>query len=214
MTSTFSDRITSEAQLREWYRQPPDLVRKKVLSALDEHCRAFIEHAPFVLIGTAAPDGTADVSPKGGPPGFVTVLDEHRLAIPDLKGNNLLDSLTNIVHDPAIGLLFVIPGLDETLRVNGRACVTRDADVLAACEVKDRRPTAAIGVDVVETFVHCAKAFRRGDVWHPDAWPDRSDMASAACMMRDHVQLHDVPEEAVAENLEAGYAATMWEPGG
>jgi PPOX class probable FMN-dependent enzyme len=178
-----------------------DLVRKKVLPILSDHCRDFIAHSPFVLIGTAAPDGTADVSPKGAPPGFVAVLDDSRLAIPDLAGNNVLDSLTNIVANPAIGLLFVIPGLDETLRANGRACVTRDSTVLDACEVKDRRPTAAIGVDVVETFLHCAKAFRRGDV-HPDAWPNRSDIASVTCMVRDHVQLHDVPEEALARGLE------------
>jgi len=210
----FRDRITSEDELREWYRQPPELTQRKRVDRLDDHCRAFIEHSPFVLVGTAAPDGTADVSPKGGPPGFVVSLDERRLAIPDLAGNNLLDSLTNLLHHSGVGLLFLVPGRDETLRVNGRGCITRDPDVLAACAVKDRAPTAAIGVEVVEAFVHCAKAFRRGDVWDPKAWPDQSRLASAACMLRDHVELGDLPEETVTQFLEDGYAQTMWEPGG
>ena len=108
-----------------------------------------------MLIGTNSPDGTADVSPKGGPPGFVVVLDDQHLAIPDLAGNNLLDSIGNIVQGSGIGLLFLIPGMDETLRVNGRACLTTDASVLDVCAVKDRRPKAAIGVTVVEQFMHC-----------------------------------------------------------
>src|SRR3954468_24472943 len=116
--SPFRDRITTEADLREHYRQSKESTRRKRLRHLDAHCRAFVAHATFVLVGPAASDGTADVSPKGGPPGFVVVLDDHRLAIPDLAGNNLLDSLTNLLHDDAVGLLFVIPGLEETLRVN------------------------------------------------------------------------------------------------
>lgn len=210
----FDDVIASEAELREVYRQPAELTQRKKVGSIDEHCRGFIELSPFVLIGTAAADGTADVSPKGGPPGFVVTLDEHRLAIPDLSGNNLLDSITNLLHSPAVGLLFLIPGLDETLRVNGRGCITRDPDVLAACEVKDRRPTAAIGVEVQEAFVHCAKAFRRGGVWAPDTWLDREDLPSAACMLRDHIELADVPVALIEEDLERGYAASMWEPGG
>lgn len=215
----FRDRIETEDALREHYRQPSDITRRKRIDHLDEHCRAFVDHAPFVLVGTAAPDGTADVSPKGGPPGFVVVLDEHRLAIPDLAGNNLLDSLTNLVANPSIGLLFLVPGMEETLRVNGRGCITRDPAVLDACAVKDRRPTAAIGVDVTEAFVHCAKAFRRSGLWDPDAWPDRSDLSSAACMLRDHIArtepgFADVPVDVLDDGLEQGYAASMWEPGG
>jgi PPOX class probable FMN-dependent enzyme len=209
----FVDVITTEAELREHYRQPPETTQRKRIDHLDDHCRAFIDHATFVLLGSRASDGTADVSPKGGPPGFVVTLDSHRLAIPDLAGNNLLDTFTNLLADPAIGLLFVIPGQDETLRVNGTACIVRDDDVLDACSVKDRRPTAAIGVTVHEAFIHCAKAFRRGVMWKPDDWPDRHDLASAACMLRDHIEL-DVAEDDVDTYLEAGYEKTMWEPGG
>ena len=151
----FTDVVESEAELRGLYRNPAPLTQAKVIARLDHHARTFIEHSPFVLMGTSAPDGTADVSPKGGPPGFVVVLDDEHLAIPDLAGNNLLDSIGNIVNGSGIGLLFLIPGMDETLRVNGQACLTTDPSVLDACAVKDRRPKAAIGVTVVEQFMHC-----------------------------------------------------------
>jgi uncharacterized protein len=212
--SPFRECITTEAELREHYRQSSETTARKRIDHLDDHCRAFIAHSTFVLVGTAAPDGTADVSPKGGPPGFVVVLDDHRLAIPDLAGNNLLDSLTNVLHADGIGLLFVIPGLEETLRVNGHASLTRDPDVLEACAVRDRRPTAAIGVDVSEAFIHCAKAFRRGAMWRPEDWPDRSNLPTPGCMLRDHIQLEGMSGEALDELLEKGYEATLWEPGG
>ncbi len=212
--SPFRECITSEDELREHYRRPSETTERKRIDHLDDHCRAFVAHATFVLVGTVAPDGTADVSPKGGPAGFVVVLDDHRLAIPDLSGNNLLDSLTNIIRNDAVGLLFVIPGLEETLRVNGRASLTRDAEILDACAVKDRRPTAAIGVDVSEAFIHCAKSFRRGALWRPDEWPDRSELATAGCMLHDHIELEGVTGEVLDELLEKSYEASLWEPGG
>lgn len=212
--SPFVDVISTEAELRTHYRQASETTANKRIDHLDAHCRAFIDHAPFVLLGTRAPDGTADVSPKGGPPGFVVVLDDHHLAIGDLAGNNLLDTLTNLLSDPAIGLLFVIPGRDETLRVNGRACLSRDEAVLDACAVRDKRPTAAIGVTVHEAFIHCAKAFRRSALWSPDEWPDRDVVPSAACMLRDHIGLHEVDADVIDAVLEDGYRQTMWEPGG
>jgi PPOX class probable FMN-dependent enzyme len=207
--------VTSESALREIYRTPSDVVRRKVLGRLDEHARAFIDAAPFVLVGTASPDGTADVSPKGGPPGFVVVLDDGRLAIPDLAGNNLLDSITNIVHGSGVGLLFVIPGVDETLRVNGHACITTEPVVLDACAVKDRRPKAAIGVTVTQQYMHCAKAFRRSELWQTASWPDRATLPSLGCILRDQVLADaDITVEALDRILEDGYAATLWEPGG
>ena len=206
--------VTSEAELRDLYRMPGNVV-EKVLGQLDQHARAFIEAAPFVLVGTASPDGTGDVSPKGGPPGFVVVLDDHRLVIPDLAGNNLLDSITNIVAGSGIGLLFLVPGVDETLRVNGHACVTTDPAVLDACAVKDRRPKAAIGVTVTQQYMHCAKAFRRSELWKPQTWPDRSALPSLGCIIGDQIPaLRDVPAATIDESLEAGYADTLWEPGG
>lgn len=211
----FKDVVTSDDALRELYRMPAATTISKKLTALDVHARAFIESAPFVLIGTMSPDGTGDVSPKGGPAGFVVVLDDNRLAIPDLAGNNLLDSISNIVAGSGIGLIFLIPGVDETLRVNGHACVTTDPAVLDQCAVKDRRPKAAIGVTVAQQYMHCAKAFRRSELWNPQAWPDKAALPSGGCIARDqYSEIFDMPADQITEMLESNYAATMWEPGG
>ena len=211
----FTDVVESEAELRELYRHPAPLTKAKVIARLDQHARTFIEHSPFVLLGTSAPDGTADVSPKGGPPGFVIVLDDEHLAIPDLAGNNLLDSIGNIVSGSGIGLLFLIPGMDETLRVNGQACLTTDPAVLDACAVKDRRPKAAIGVTVVEQFMHCAKAFRRSELWQHESWPDRDALPSLGCILKDQIPgVGDVDAAAIDASLEADYTKSLWEPGG
>jgi hypothetical protein len=206
--------VTTESELRELYRMPGGTV-DKVLGSLDDHARTFIAAAPFVLIGTSSPDGTGDVSPKGGPAGFVAVLDDHRLVIPDLAGNNLLDSITNIVAGSGIGLLFIIPGVDETLRVNGRACITTDPAMLDLCAVMDRRPKAAIGVTVTQQYMHCAKAFRRSALWKPETWPDASALPTLGCILRDQIPaLQGAAVEQIDEMLEAAYDATMWEPGG
>ncbi len=206
--------ITTESELRSLYRMPGSTV-DKVQGELDAHARAFIDASPFVLVGTASPDGTGDVSPKGGPPGFVVVLDDHRLVIPDLAGNNLLDSITNIVEGSGVGLLFLVPGVDETLRVNGRACITTDPTVLDACAVKDRRPKAAIGVSVTQQYMHCAKAFRRSELWQPSSWPDRSTLPTLGCIIRDQIPgLKEVPAELIDQSLEESYATSLWEPGG
>jgi PPOX class probable FMN-dependent enzyme len=206
----FADVITTEAGLREIYKPPGDGAVRKQIDALDDNCRAFIAHSPLVLVGTADAAGRCDVSPKGGPAGFVRVLDDNRLALPDLYGNNRIDSMRNLLEAPGIGLLFLIPGLDETLRVNGRGYVVRDPDVLDACVVHDRRPRSAIGIVVEEAFIHCAKAFKRGGVWEPSAWPDRSDMPTIPCMVRDHVAIPGVTAEQVRDALERDYAATLW----
>jgi uncharacterized protein len=206
--------VTTESELRALYRMPGKTV-DKVLGALDDHARTFIDAAPFVLVGTTSPDGTGDVSPKGGPAGFVVVLDDHRLLIPDLAGNNLLDSITNVVNGSGVGLLFLVPGVDETLRVNGHANITTDAAMLDACAVKDRRPKAAIGVTVTQQYMHCAKAFRRSELWNPDTWPDRSTLPTLGCIIRDQIPaLREVPVDVIDESLESNYSATLWEPDG
>jgi PPOX class probable FMN-dependent enzyme len=211
----FDERIESESDLRAVYRTPSDLIRGKVLTRLDAHARAFIEHAPFVLIGTTSSDGTGDVSPKGGPAGFVVALDDEHVAIPDLSGNNLLDTITNIVHGSGVGLLFLVPGVDETLRVNGHACITTDPSVLDACAVKDRRPKVAIGVTVTQQYMHCAKAFRRSELWHPDTWPARESLPTLGCIIKDQIPaVADVDVAVIDDLLEADYAETLWESGG
>ncbi len=211
----FANVVASEAELRTLYRNPAAQTAQKVLGSLDSHARAFIAASQFMLVGTTSPDGSADVSPKGGPAGFVVVLDDQRLAVPDLAGNNLLDSIGNIVNGSGIGLLFLVPGVDETLRVNGFACLTTDPEVLDACAVKDRRPRAAIGVTVTQQYMHCAKAFRRSELWSPDSWPQPGALPTLGCILVDQVLGGgDISGAAVDEMLEAGYARTMWEPGG
>jgi uncharacterized protein len=216
MSEPFGNIVTSIDEMREIYRMPADGTKQKVLGKLDQHARTFIEASPFVLVGTSSMiDGSGDVSPKGGPPGFVIVLDDQRIAIPDLSGNNLLDSITNIVEGSGIGLIFLIPGVDETLRVNGHAYLTTDPAVLDACAVKDRRPKAAIGVAVTQQYMHCAKAFRRSELWNPATWPDRSTLPTLGCILRDQIPLpDDVTADLIDENLESNYVSTLWEPGG
>lgn len=206
--------VSSVDELRTIYREPSAGALRKQIDRLEQHCRTFIAHAPFMVLATADADGRCDVSPKGGPAGFVRVIDDNRLAFGDLAGNNRLDSFQNIVANCGVALLFMIPGLDETLRVNGRAHITTDPAVLDSCALDDLRPRVAVVVEVEEAYIHCAKAFRRGDVWRPDRWPDRSDMASAACMLRDHSKAEGVSVEDVQARLDDGYAKTLWQAGG
>src|SRR5215471_692004 len=206
--------ITTVDGLREVYRPPSKPAVAKQIDHLDHNCRAYIAHSPFVTVATADAQGRCDVSPKGGPPGFVTVLDDHRLGIPDLSGNNRLDSLQNLVANAGIGLLFLVPGFGETLRVNGTAAISTDPDVLVACAVGDVVPRVVILVTVEEAYIHCAKALRRAGLWEADRWPDLADLPSAACMLRDHYDLPDMDVAAVEQRLEQGYRTTLWRAGG
>jgi PPOX class probable FMN-dependent enzyme len=194
------------------YRSPGALVLKKTQPSLDEHSTAFIQRSPFALVATTGADGSMDVTPRGGPAGFATVLDAHRILLGELPGNNRLDSLTNITETGRVGMLFLIPCIDETLRVNGRACVTVEPDLLDAAALDGRRPKAAIGVHVDEAFFHCAKAFRRSSLWHQDGWPSTDGLASLGCVLVDQLadDLQGVSPEVIDADLEAGYAATLW----
>lgn len=208
MTTSFPGSLTSLEQLGQLYRPPSQLVLDKAIDHLDDGCRAFIATATFVVVGTSGADDRLDVSPRGGPAGFVKVLDRSRLAIPDLNGNNRLDTLRNVIERPQIALLFVIPGRGETLRVNGRAVVTTADEVLDLFVDDVRRPTAAIGVEVEAAYIHCAKAFRRGGLWEPERWPAADSAPSAAAILRGHLGL-DAPAERIEADLEAGYAAGL-----
>ena len=198
-----SDEVCTVEELRTLYRSPAMPALAKQHSTIDDHDRTFIGLSPFVLVGTAGPDGMCDVSPKGGPAGFVEVVDDATIAIPDLAGNNRLDSMTNVLSGTGgIGLLFLIPGIDETLRVNGRASLRTDLE-----------PKMAIVVDVEEVYLHCAKALRRANLWQPEQWPDTSALPSAGRIYKDQMGL-DVPAEVIDRSLEQSYATTLWEPGG
>jgi PPOX class probable FMN-dependent enzyme len=211
MASSFTNVFTSEAELRAIFPPPARGAVAKQVDRLDDNCRALIAHAPFVAIGTTNADGTGDVSPKGGPPGFVRVLDDHRLAMGELPGNNRLDGYRNLVDNPAIGMLFLVPGIGETLRVNGEGYVTSDDDVLEACAIDGRRPRVALGVVVREAFIHCAKALRRSNLWEPPKWPATADMPTIACMLVAHVGVTgDDDGKKTEASLEAAYATTLW----
>ena len=168
----FGNCVTSPEHLRSLYHEPSVLVRNKKHPRINERSKAFLSNATFCLLATTDAEGRVDVSPRGGPPGFVRTLDDHHVVIPDLSGNNLLDSLGNIVSQASVGLLVLIPGVDETLRINGRATLSIDTSILSLWQGALRTPKVAIGIAIDEIFVHCAKAFRRGSVWEHDSWID------------------------------------------
>jgi uncharacterized protein len=210
--AAFRHTVDSLDALRERYRQPSKLVVEKERPVLDLASQRFIGRARFAAVGTFGADGRADVSPRGGPSGFIRVIDESHLAIADLGGNNRLDTMQNIVATGQIGLIFVVPGQSETVRVNGRACVTEDPELLAAFDLP-RVPTSAIGVTVEATFIHCAKAFRRSGMWDPEVWGELADVPDAAEIIACQ-GLVEVGADAVRANLAAGYdAALAWEAG-
>lgn len=179
--------LGDEAGLRTLFAAPSEFAVKKQLDRLDRHCRNFIAHSPFLVIGSTRPDRGTDVSPRGDAPGFVQVIDDRTLAIPDRPGNNRLDTMTNLLRAPEVGLIFFIPGIDETLRVNGTARIARDAALLARAEVQGKRPNVAIVVAVREAFLHCGKALKRARLWSADFRVDAGAFPSLGRMIADQV---------------------------
>ena len=163
-------RIDTIEQLESLYRRPTERAIDKQFSSIDDGMAALITNSPFLILATADGLGSVDASPRGGPPGFVRQLDDRHIAIPDLNGNNRLDSYRNLIAHPWAGVLMIVPGKDETLRVNGPAAITTDPEILAGFTRELRPPKAAIVVETAEIYGHCAKAFRRGQVWDPEAW--------------------------------------------
>ena len=180
--------ITSESELRTVYGEPNERSKQKVLDRLDPHCRRFIALSPFCVLSTAGADGRADVSPRGDAPGFVAVADERTLLVPDRPGNNQIDSLRNIVAQPHVGLLFLVPGMNETLRVSGSAEIVTDADVLEPLSMKGRPPVSVLRVTVERAFLHCAKALIRARLWDPAAQVERSNLPTYGQMLADQIQ--------------------------
>jgi uncharacterized protein len=194
--------ITTVEELRELYPPPKERSVRKELDHLDRHCRDFIALSPFVLVASADGAGACDVSPKGGPPGFVQVLDDHRLVIPDATGNRRLDGLQNMIENPHVGLVFLMPGMGETLRVNGTVELTRDPELLDGLETGGKPPALALLVTAEQVYLHCAKCVIRSKLWQPETWPE--SLPSAAEILSDHIGIGDV--EASAAALADGYA--------
>lgn len=198
--------------LRSRYRDPTPAVLHKARPVIDPAAADFIAASPFVVVATTAEGGT-DASPRGGPPGFVVTLDEGTIAFGDLAGNNRLDTYTNIVEHPSVGLLFLVPGLEETLRVNGRARITTDPDVLDRTVIDDRRPKVAVVIDVEECYIHCGKAVRRSGIWDPASWPAEDERPTAGEVIVSQFSLEMDPA-LIDADLDAGYKETLWEQGG
>lgn len=188
---------TDPDQLRTLYGPAIPRSLAKEIDHVDKHCRRFIELSPFVHIATS--DGNKlDVSPKGDRPGFVHVLDNKTLLIPDWPGNNRIDGLMNILRHGRIGLIFMIPNVRETLRINGPASIHDDEAWLDLCAFAGKRPITVIKVETEEVFLHCAKAFMRSHLWDPESWPERSALPTASAMIRDHAASNEPIEDDAA----------------
>ena len=170
--------------LREVIGTPTELVLTKIADRLNALTRQFVEHSPFVCVATARPDGGLDVSPRGDPPGFVRILGERTLLLPDRPGNRIADTLTNLLEDPRIALLFLIPGIGDTFRVNGRARIVDDAELLAPSAVDGKVPRLGLLVSIEEAYTQCSKALIRSDLWNPEHHVDRSELPSSGAILR------------------------------
>jgi PPOX class probable FMN-dependent enzyme len=205
------EEITTEAELQQLLGVPLPRVATKDRPALDEIDRQWLAASPFCLVATSGADGTCDVSPKGDPPGFTVVLDDRTIALPERAGNKRADGFRNILTNPHVGLIYLLPGRDDTLRINGRARLVRDEDLLDRMVVKEHRPVLALVVGIEQVFFHCAKAFMRSALWHPETW-DIDGVPSRARI----AQRQELPDEtltALETYYGAGYAAGLYPAG-
>ena len=210
MTEEMTAPLATKGALRELVGEPMDLAVTKSLPKLDPLCRKFIGMSPFLCLGTADVTGRGDVSPRGDPPGFVQVLDDETILIPERPGNRRADSLSNIVDNPSVGLLFFVPGLEETLRVNGRAEVIRDPELLATMAVNRKVPKLAIKVKVNEAFLHCAKALKRSKLWDEEEFHALSDFPNIGRAILEQTKNTEFTPEEVDELLEDDYRNNMY----
>jgi PPOX class probable FMN-dependent enzyme len=200
--------IRGKAELRERYGAPSERSLQKELTKLDAHCRHFIALSPFLVIATAGADGLGDCSPRGDAPGFVAVLDDATILIPDRLGNNRTDSLRNVIDSPGIGLLFLLPGVNETLRINGMARITTDAALLAPLAAQGKAPRSGLLVEVKEAYLQCGKALIRSRLWDPATQIERTRFPSLGKILADQIGLSDV---AASEPMtEEGYRMRLY----
>lgn len=193
--------LRTEAELRDLVDEPTKAAVEKVIDHIDQESRRFIEASPLFLLATAAEDGTCDVSPRGDPPGSVLVLDDHTLVFADRKGNRRLDSFLNILQRPRVGMLFLVPGMRETLRVNGNARIVTEAPYLPQLAVRDVVPHLAVEVRVEELFLHCGKAFARSSLWDTSTWPEKGTVPTAGRMARSQLGV-TTPAEVIDAALQ------------
>lgn len=201
--------ITSVEQLRSVYGAVSPRAAQKAIGKLEKHSRHFISMSPFLVLSSAAADGTADVSPKGDAPGFVRVIDDSTIAIPDRPGNNRVDTLQNILENPDVAAIFMIPGARETLRVNGKAEISIDPELLASMTVNGKDPISAIVIHVEQVFLHCAKCIIRSKLWEGDYRVERGDLPSLSRMIADQVGM-EIDEAEAEKQLEKAYRDRLY----
>ena len=204
--SAFDDIVTSVDEIRDTIGEPLPPIVEKVIYRLDDVCKTFIEKSSFVVIASANADGEPDISPKGDPEGFVQVLDDKHLAIPDRPGNRRADTFQNLLDNPYLAIIFFIPGKGETLRVRGEARIVRDEALRQSMAVNGRVPEFAVVVHVEQALMHCPKPVVRSKLWQPGAWPDHSGTATIAEATVAHANLDITPEELKASFEAAGRA--------
>ncbi|HET7092173.1 MAG TPA: pyridoxamine 5'-phosphate oxidase family protein [Thermomicrobiales bacterium] len=200
--------VTSIDELHALNGVPTAAIVNKHTRYLTPLLMEYIAAAPFFLVATADAEGNCDVSPKGDPPGSVLILDERTIALPDRPGNRRADGHRNLLANPHVGVIFIIPNVDETVRVNGRAFITADPELLAAMAVQGREPKLAVVVDIDEVYMHCARAFLRSGLWRPESWPDPDAIPALAAIMHEQKNLPP-PDESQGKRQEA-YRATLY----
>ena len=201
MTTDTSSSLQTEADLRSVYKMPSSGAASKSFAKIDAHMQRFIELSPFLCLGTMGENGLGDVTPRGGEPGFVHVLDDTHLAMPDRPGNNRLDSLTNIVQRPGVGLLFFIPGFEDMVRANGVARVSTDPKLMERFTVNGKPPLSVMVIEIKEIYLHCPKAVRRAGLWNPESYVDRKSFPTAGQIYRDQLAL-ELPVQDIDARLD------------
>ncbi|REE57494.1 hypothetical protein A8990_1533 [Paenibacillus taihuensis] len=179
--------IDSLDQLRELVGVPHEAVVKKTIDHIDDHVRSYLAKCPLFFMATANGDGQCDVSPRGDQPGFVQVLDEHTLAFPERMGNRRVDSMINLLSNPGLGMICILPGMNEVLRINGKAQMIRNEALLKSMALNGRKPNFAVKVTVEECFIHCPRALKSSDVWDAETWLSREEFPNIQRIFEDHI---------------------------
>lgn len=206
----FKDVIDSEEELRSMYENPSELVNNKIITVIDHHCRDYISKSPLLFMATSDSSGDCDVSPRGDTAGFVYVFDDKHLVIPERPGNRRFDSLRNIISNPKVGLIFIIPGLEETLRINGQAKIIKDQEIMAQMEAQGKLPKLGIAVEVEECYMHCAKAFKRSHLWDDKYWLLKEELPKPAVIIADHAKKLGVSQDDVSISLKDSYENRLY----
>ncbi|MDF2902630.1 MAG: pyridoxine 5-phosphate oxidase-like protein [Bacillus sp. (in: firmicutes)] len=188
--------ITSEEEIRGIIGIPHEHIIKKAIPMLDEHCRKFISLSPLLFLSTSDAEGNCDASPRGDAPGAIKVLNNYQLVIPDRGGNRRVDSMINILSNAHISLIFLIPGREEVLRINGRAYIIKNKEILSEMTLKNKAPLLGIGVDVEECYFHCPRALKTSNIWNPESWNNTDEIPSMMDLFRDHLKINGIDLKA------------------